>query len=135
MNQDSGCCQEETALARKRVASSSLLWSTFRAENVLESRHFFHNLTPFPSARAEIINDLAGFFLNFSTVFLQERFVRARRKHAAPSWRLPAHSITIMDYLLGYHATVGVGSDLRYIVAAPPAIRIWSKGSKLRAKS
>jgi hypothetical protein len=52
--------------------------STFVYSNVDKSRDFFHNVTPFPPPQVEIINDLAGFFRTFSTVFFQERFVNTR---------------------------------------------------------
>jgi hypothetical protein len=53
---------------------SSPLLFTFSAENTLESRLFFHNLTPVSSTLPENINDLRRFFVALSTVFLQERF-------------------------------------------------------------
>jgi hypothetical protein len=85
MKQDSGAAVRKRWLwlenwSRRQVCFGLL----FEAGSVLKSRHFFHNLTPFPSARDEIINDLAVFSELFQSV-PAGTFVRARREHATCS--------------------------------------------------
>ena len=65
------------------VPVKSTFVGTLSTENVVESRHIFHNITSVPATRPEIINDLRRFSLSLSTVFPQERFPSQRLTAAA----------------------------------------------------